>query len=374
MVREQRYFYQTAKQPQFEQTQSNNQPTSTLSCLNPNTMSSTSLPSDMRALLHNQKTKSLSLASVPLPTPSASQYLIKPHAVAFTQGELLWPRPEELITSSPGVEFAARVVQSPSPSAKFQPGDEVYARVTYPQPGGAREYSLSDDSELALRPKNFSISEAVSMPVSALTAWQGLFEEFKLPALGSTASDATATRLRILVTAASGNVGIWVVQLAKLLGAYVIGTAGGPNVDFVRSLGADEVLDYKTTNIRTWVEEDPSRKVDFVLDAAGGASLQQAWYAVKDGGEVRTIVPPADMQWKWVIDRPEGVSESVVGTFFRMHPSGEQLGKITELAEQGKVRAVVDSVWKFDEYQKAFERLASGRTKGKVVLKVDDEE
>ncbi|RJE16742.1 zinc-binding-protein [Aspergillus sclerotialis] len=80
------------------------------------------------------------------------------------------------------------------------------------------------------------------------------------------------------------------------------------------------------------------------------------------------------MQWKFVLDRPEGVDESVTGKFFVMHPSGEQLGKITELAEQGKVRAVVDSVFKLDEFEKAFERLGSGRTRGKVVLRLDDEE
>ncbi|KIX05193.1 uncharacterized protein Z518_06065 [Rhinocladiella mackenziei CBS 650.93] len=339
-------------------------------------MSRTTLPSMMRALLHNQKNQSFHVGSTPLPTPSSTQYLIKPHAVALTSGELSWPRPDELTISTPGVEFVARVVSSPTPSSKFQPGDKVYGRVTYPQPGSAREYSVSNDEELALRPKNFSISEAATMPVSALTAWQAFFEEFKLaPPTSVSIPTPSTTPLRILVTAASGGVGIWAVQLAKLIGASVVATCGSANVDFVRSLGADEVLDYKTTDIRTWAEEDSSsRKVDFVLDCAGRASLEQAWHAVKEGGQIRTIVPPADMQWKFDLDRPEGVSESVSGRFFIMHPSGEQLGKITELAEQGKVKAVVDSVWKLDEFQQAFERLSSGKTRGKVVLKVDDEE
>lgn len=325
----------------------------------------------MRALLHDQKAQSLTLGSTSIPSPSADQYLVKSHAVALTQGELLWPRPEELTVSTPGVEFVARVVTSPSPSAKFQPGDEVYGRVGYPHKGAAREYTLSSDKELALRPKSMSIAEAATVPVSALTAWQALFEEFGLTPPTDTSVQCS---LRILITAASGGVGIWAVQLARLINAHVVATCGPSNVDFVRSLGADEVLDYKQINLQRWAEEDPSRKVDLVLDCAGGTSLEQAWYAVKEGGQVLSIVPPANMQWKWVLARPQGLSESVSGRFFIMHPSGEQLERITELADQGKVKAVVDSVWKLEDYNQAFARLSAGHTRGKVVLTVDDEQ
>jgi NADPH:quinone reductase-like Zn-dependent oxidoreductase len=336
----------------------------------------------MRALLHNQKTQSLSIGMTPLPTPSPTQYLVKTHAVALTNGELLWPRPEELTTSTPGVEFVAKVVASPSPTAKFQSGDEVYGRVQYPNPGAAREYTLSDDAELALRPKNISVAEAATIPVSALTAWQALFEQFNLPPPSSPSSSSNAAtgtaQRRILITNASGGVGIWAVQLAKLIGLYVIGTTGTQNVDFVRSLGADEVLDYRETNIRRWAtdggeaEAPHSRKVDLLFDCIGGASLEQAWHAVKPHGQVLSIVPPADMQWKWDLERPEGVDGSVGGRFFVMHPSGEQLGEITRLVELGKVRPVVDSVYGLDEFEEAFDRLKSGRTRGKVVLRVDD--
>lgn len=338
-------------------------------------MASTKIPTTIRALLHNLKDQTLTLGSISTPSPSATQYLVKPHAVALTAGELSWPRPEELNLSSPGVEFVARVVTSPSPSSKFQPGDQVYARVTYPNCGAARAYTLTSDDEIALRPKNISISEAATIPVSALTAWQALFDQFKLdpPTPSSTKSSNKDTR--ILITAASGNVGLWATQLAKLAGLHVVATAGPRNLDFVKDLGADQVLDYTQTNIRTWVEQDPgNRKVDLVLDCAGRSSLEQAWFAVKEGGQVLTIVPPADMQWKWVLDQPEGVSETVSGRFFIMNPSGEQLGLITALVEADKVKPLVDSVWKFEEYQHAFDRLASGKTTGKVVLRVDDEE
>lgn len=341
----------------------------------------------MRSLLHNQKTQHLSVETTPLPSPSPTQYIIKTHATAFTTGELSWPRPDELNISTPGVEFVGEVVKSPASDSKFPPGSEVYGRVQYPQPGAAREYTLSDDDELALRPKNLSVNEAVTIPVSALTAWQALFEEFKLAPLDLTSSTTGINRLdgrgngqdkRILITNASGGVGIWAVQLSKLAGLYVIGTAGPQNLDFVRSLGADEVLDYRSTNIATWARESPStRSVDIVLDCIGGSSLEQAWHAVKPGGLILTIVPPPVAEgegWKWTLDRPAGVDESVAGRFFIMHPSGTQLAEITTLAEQGKVRAVVDSVYRLDEYEKAFERLASGRARGKIVMRLDDEE
>lgn len=329
-------------------------------------------PTTMRAVLHNQKTQTLSFGSFPLPKPSATQYLVKTSAVGLTAGELEWTRPEHLIVSSPGVEFVGRVLTSPSPSSKFQPGDEVYGRVTYPQPGAAREYTVSDDTELALRPKNLSNCEVATIPVGALTAWQAFFEKFQLaPPVTDSAVSYNNSQLRILITNASGGTGIWAVQLAKLIGAYVVGTCGPANIEFVRGLGADEVLDYHTTDIKAWAAEALDRKFDLVLDCAGGASLAQAWHALKEDGQLLSIVPPADMKWKWVLERPEGVSDSVSGRFFIMHTSGEQLAKITELAEQGRVKPVVDSVWALDEYQEAFERLASGHTRGKVVLNLD---
>ena len=343
-------------------------------------MSSTTRPSTIRALLHDQKTQSLNLDAVPIPGPSPTQYLIKAHAVALTNGELDWPRPEELTISSPGCEFVATVIESPSSTAKFQPGDKVYGRVQYPQCGAARDYSVSDDNEMALRPKDLPISEAATVPMSALTAFQALFEQLKLvpPSSSldnSTTSSGTTPQKRILITNGSGGVGIWAVQLAKLAHLHVTATTSTRNVDFVQSLGADTVLDYRTTNIQTWVEEDPlARKVDFVLDCIGGSSFAQAWHAVKPHGQVLTIAPPEDMVWKWDLEAPAGVDESVKGKFFVMHPSGVQLAEITKLLEAGVVKSVVDSVFNLDDFEKAFARMSGGGTRGKVVLWVDEEE
>ncbi|KEF57664.1 uncharacterized protein A1O9_05582 [Exophiala aquamarina CBS 119918] len=338
-------------------------------------MAAATLPSEMRALLHNIKDQSLVIKSVPLPIPGPQEYLVKPLAAAFTVGELFWPRPEELSVSTPGVEYVGQIVQSPSATSKFQRGDRVYARVTYPRPGAARQYTVTTEDEIARTPRNFTTAEAASVPVSALAAWQALFEEFKIevPTINSTHS--SSTRPRLLITAASGSVGIYAVQLAKLAGLYVVATAGPRNIDLVKSLGADEVLDYTTTDLRTWVAEDPSRrKVDFAFALAGGSSLEQAWHTVKDNGQLLTIVPPPDFNWVFDLDTPDGVSSAVTGRFWIMHPSGAQLEKITELIEAGKLRPLVDSVWEFEDYNKAIERLNSGKTSGKVVLKVNAEQ
>ena len=337
-------------------------------------MAVTTLPSTMRALLHNLTDQSLALKYVPLPVPSANQYLVRTYTAAFTLGELQWPRPEGLTISTPGVEFVARIIKSPSESSKFQAGERVYARVAYPNPGAARDYTIASDDELALVPSNLSVSDAAAVPVSALTAWQALFDEFKFTIPTTPALEASATNTRILITAASGSVGIWATQLAKLAGLHVITTSGPRNIDLVKSLGADEVLDYTKTNIQTWVAEDESRKVDFVFDLIGGSARAQAWHALNDGARLITIVPPPDMQWKFELDVPEGIGADITGRFFIMHPSGEQLGRITELIEGGKFKPLVDSVWNFEEYDKAIERLGSGKTTGKVVLKINEED
>ena len=338
-------------------------------------MSTTTLPSAMSAVIHNQKTQSLSFDTVPLPKPSKSQYLIRSHAVALTNGELLWPRPERLTISTPGCDFVATVVQSPSPTAKFQPGDKVYGRVQYPEAGAAREYTVTDDNEAALCPKNLSSSEAATVPMSALTAWQALFEKFDLKSPSSADQDnETKQQQRILITNASGGVGIFAVQLAKLVNLHVTATAGPQNVDFVRSLGADEVLNYRSINLKTWAEEAlQARHFDFVLDCASRSALAQAWHAVKPGGQVLTIVPPDHMQWDWDLKRPDGVDKSIRARFFIMHPDGVQLGEITRLLEQGKLRAVVDSVYPLEDFQKTFEKMWGGGTRGKIVLRVDEE-
>jgi NADPH:quinone reductase-like Zn-dependent oxidoreductase len=172
---------------------------------------------------------------------------------------------------------------------------------------------------------------------------------------------------RVLVTAASGGVGIWGVQLAHNASTEVIGTCGPSNIEFVKSLGADTLLDYTKTNLLEWVSEDKeTRGFDVILDCIGGQTLEEAWKVVRKGGRVISVaVPPESKKPK------EGIAEGVEGVYFIVTESGDQLGEITKLIEQGKCRGIVDSVYELEQWKQAFERVEGGHAKGKVVLKMD---
>jgi NADPH:quinone reductase-like Zn-dependent oxidoreductase len=331
-----------------------------------------SLPMTMRGIVHNQKLQTLAYSkALPLPTAGSNEVLLKVSAAAITRGELDWPRPPELNESFPGVDMAGNVVSAPEGS-KFNVGDKVYMRSEYPRAGSAREYSIGLEKELAIRPKNISAEEAAAAPVSALTAWQALFVHAGLPSPLQQTNGADAfKKYRVLVNGASGAVGLWKVQLAHLAGCTVVGTCTSSNAEMVRRMGADEVIDYTQTSISAWSKDN--EKVDLLLDCVGGKSRDDAWHAIKDHGKLFSIVPPPDMNWVWTYAAPEGVSSTIIGKFFIMEPNGEHLGLITTLIEQGKVRPIVDSVYKLEEYQKAFDRMNSKRAVGKVVLKIEQE-
>jgi NADPH:quinone reductase-like Zn-dependent oxidoreductase len=178
--------------------------------------------------------------------------------------------------------------------------------------------------------------------------------------------DPTAKGKRVLVTASAGGVGVWLVQLARIAGLHVVAQVGSPENDkFVRELGASETVNYKTTSLKEWARKEGP--VDIVVNLVGGKTLEDAWFCVKDGGALISIFEPTGPR------RPEGLEKKDVrDLFFIMEPNGEQLAKISKLLIGGKCRPVLDSVWGFDEYEKAFERLDGGHAKGKVVVKVTE--
>lgn len=213
---------------------------------------------------------------------------------------------------------------------------------------------------MALRPKRLSWVETATVPVSAITAWQALFEHAGVKGL----DDPESARKRVLVTAAAGGVGVWLVQLAKIAGLHIVAQIGSAeNDEFVRGLGAAEIVSYKSESLRAWAEREG--QVDIVVDALGGKTLEDAWFAVKDGGALVGIFEPPEGR------RPDVLKEKVVkNNFFIMKPNGEQLAEIASLLDEGRCRPVVDSVWDFDDYGKAFERLDGAHARGKVVVKV----
>ncbi|KAF2489803.1 NAD(P)-binding protein [Lophium mytilinum] len=320
------------------------------------------IPKTQPTILFNTTTSTLSLSpAFPVPTPPPTEHLIRVHATALTNGELTWgPFVAWPALHVPAFDVAGTVL-TPVAGSPFAPGDEIYGRVTAAREGCAREYATIAPSEAALRPEALSEVEAATVPMSAETAWQALFEHGGLAALGADGRGVVENAgKRVLVLAASGGVGLWAVQFARLAGAYVVGTCSGRNAGFVSGLGADEVVDYTETSLEAWVAEE---KFDVVFDCAGGKSMEDAWTVVREGGTFVSIVP----RYK----EPEGgAPKGVKGLFFIMESRGEELAVISGLMERGLCKTVVDSVWKLEEYEKAFAKTASGHARGKVVIKI----
>ncbi|KAG4425590.1 hypothetical protein IFR04_001287 [Cadophora malorum] len=327
-------------------------------------MATTTLPKTMRALFQpNPQSTKLILSTVPLPIPKPDEHLIRIHTAAITNGELLWPK--NFAVDIPGKETTplydmAGTIITAAVESPFKPGDEVYSRTSYAHTGSGREYTVCPLAELALRPKSISWAETATVGMSAETAYQALFVQAGLEPEAGTGAKGT----RIYITAASGSVGSWVVQLAKWAGAEVVASCSADSFERVKSLGADELLDYRTADIKIWAS-DPSKKVDLVIDCIGRKSLADAWYAVKPEGTVISIFQPPEQQ------KPADLEDEGRGVrnfFFIQEPIGEHLKFVTERWERAGFKASLDSVFPLDRFEAAIERLESGKARGKVVL------
>lgn len=211
---------------------------------------------------------------------------------------------------------------------------------------------------MALRPANLTAVESATVALSALTAFQALFEE-----AGWTFEAGSASGKSVVVTAASGAVGQWLVQLAKLVGAKVIATTGPDNIEYIATLGADVVINYRASSLKEWFS-GPSQLADVVIDCRGGKALEDAWYAVKDGGLLLSIAGQPGQE------KPKDVAKDAKSYWWVMHPDGRNLAKITTLIEEGKTRHSLDSVYRIEDFEAAFQRTDSGHAKGKVVIDV----
>jgi len=321
------------------------------------------IPSSGPAIVQNPRTHELSLQELVVPGPGAQDHIIQVHAVALTHNELTWPEPLECNPPIPGYDVAGTVLTA-AEGSPFKPGDEVYARTDFDRQGMARPFAPVAWAELAHKPRTLSWAEAATVPMSALTAWQALFVHGGIAAPGPDARPNNKDK-KVLITAAAGGCGLWAVQLAHLAGVgHVVGTCGPANVEYVRGLGADEVLDYtQVTDLSTW--DGGKAAFDLVLDGVGGETLEQAWTCAKDGGIVISLTLPADVK------RPEkGVAQDVKSVWFIVEADRAQLERITELLDKGAVKTALDSTFEFRDYEKAFERLHGKHVRGKVVLTI----
>jgi NADPH:quinone reductase-like Zn-dependent oxidoreductase len=228
-------------------------------------------------------------------------------------------------------------------------GDEVFGMPWFPRAASAyAEYVTAPSRQFAKKPANLTYAEAAALPLAGLTAWQIL-----------TAAAHVQPGQRVLITAAAGGVGHLAVQFAKHLGAYVVGTASAGKHDWLRGLGADELIDYQTTAVDEAVAE-----IDVVVDLIGSETTgDQAIKVLKPGG--RLVAVPSGTSAELVAKaRAAGVHASG----FLVEPDGHALGEIARLVEAGEVKVEVEQVFPLAEAAEAHRRMASGRTRGKLVL------
>ena len=234
-------------------------------------------------------------------------------------------------------------------SKHFAIGDEVFGMVNFPGVGSAyAEYVAAPADHLALKPVNISHEEAAAATLAPLTALQ-VFRE-----AGVKAGD------RILIHAASGGVGHYAIQLAKEIGAYVIGTSSAANRDFVLSLGADEHFDYHGGNLADAVHD-----IDFVFDSLGPDNIINSLAVIKNGGQVISIVT------QFIDDlKVKLAAKNVIGKFLLVQSSGEDMKYLAALLENGKLKSHVSKSFAFDKMADAHEQIETGRTVGKIVVNV----
>ncbi|WP_455874262.1 NADP-dependent oxidoreductase [Rhizobium yanglingense] len=332
----------------------------------------------MKAFLVDRYTKggALRLGDSPEPELRDNDVVVEIHAAGVNpldnkirDGEfkLILPYRLPLVL---GNELAGVVVRVGAKVRQFKPGDEVYGRPAQDRIGTFAEYVAIDEADLALKPKNLTMEEAASLPLVALTAWQVLVERANLK-----------KGQKVLIHAGSGGVGTIAIQLAKYLGATVATTTSTANVDLVRGLGADVVIDYKKDNF-----EKVAQGYDVVLNSLEKDTLEKSLAVLKPGGKLISISGPPDPDFArqngsgWLLQqvmrllsfsiRKKSKRQGITYSFLFMTANGGQLGKITSLIEAGDIRPVMDRVFPFERTNEALNYVETGRAKGKVVVAV----
>ncbi|HEY3414900.1 MAG TPA: NADP-dependent oxidoreductase [Armatimonadota bacterium] len=294
----------------------------------------------------------LQYEEAPKPVPNDSEVLIRIHAAAinpvdwkvrkgYLKGHIDHAMPLIL-----GWDLSGIVEEAGVAVTRLRPGDEVYSRPDLARDGAYAEYIVADDSLVALKPTSIDHIHAAGIPLAGMTAWQALFDVAALQ-----------PGQRVLVHAAAGGVGSFAVQMAKWKGAFVIGTASARNVDLVRELGADEVVDYTATQFETAVQG-----VDVVLDTIGGDTQERSWGVMKPGGILVSIVsPPSEDAAK---------EHNVRSAYHFLDPNAGQLTRIAELVDTGHIRSIVETVFQLADARNAHEMSETGHARGKIVLQV----
>ncbi|MGF9871213.1 NADP-dependent oxidoreductase [Bacillus tropicus] len=316
------------------------------------------------------------MAEVPTPEINEYEVLVEIHAASINpidfkirdgKVKMLLKYEMPLIL---GNDFSGVITKVGSKVTRFKVGDEIYARPRKNKIGTFAEYIAIHEDDIALKPKNLSFEEAASIPLVGLTSYQALHDIMQLQ-----------KGQKILIHAGSGGVGTFAIQLAKIMGATVTTTASEAGANLVKSLGADEIINYKTEKF-----EDMLTNYDAVFDTIGGTTLEKSFNIIKSGGNVVSVsgMPNARFGKEFGSGFFKTLLFSLASkkltalekkhnarySFLFMKPSGDQLRTIANYIEAGKIKPVIDRVFPFEDAQKAMEYSEAGRAKGKIIVKI----
>lgn len=286
------------------------------------------------------------------PQPGRGELLIRVGAAGVITAELEWypttHRQDGGVRKGavPCHEFAGVVDAAGEDVGSLEIGRAVFGMNDWYAQGAMADYCLAPFFAVAPKPSRLSFEEAASVPISALTAWQALFEHAKLQ-----------PGERVLVQGGAGGVGLFAIQFARLRGAYVIATASARNQEFVSSLGADQVIDYQKSPF-----EDHAGQTDVVFDTAGGETLERSWSVLKPGGRLVTVASSA----------ADSTDPRVKRAFFIVEPNQKQLVEIAGLLDAGKLRTVIDAVVPLSRAPEVYSGRVPRQSRGKVVITVEN--
>ena len=318
---------------------------------------------------------SITVEQIEIPQPKKGQIRVRVHAAALNpidtkiRAGYLRAIIRHPLPFTPGMDLSGTVDSIGEGVTRFRVGDAVFSSPSHRTMGAHAEFTCLDAREAALKPESLDHVQAASLPLAGLTAWDALVRHAKIE-----------PGQKVLIQAGAGGVGTLAIQLAKSLGAEVLTTCSVGNIEFVRSLGADRVIDYKTQRY-----EEVARGCDVIIEAIGPQEFARAIATVKKGGTVVALssgMPEAAQRFGpnlallytgLRIARhalPARLGRGVRFLPISRKPDGEALAELGKLVEAGKLKPVIDRVLSLEEIALGHARVESGRSRGKVVLKI----
>ncbi|KAM1265598.1 hypothetical protein ACFX2J_035267 [Malus domestica] len=310
-------------------------------------------------------TSGLKHVEVPIPNPKKDEVLLKLEATSLNaidwkaQKGLLWPLLPRRFPHIPGIDVAGEVVKVGPGVKKFKPGDKVVGKVNTLTGGGLAEFAVTMESLTVARPPEVSAATAVGLPVAGLTAHQALTQTAGIKL------DGSGQQANILITAASGGVGLYAVQLAKLGNTHITATSGARNIELVKSLGADEVIDYKTPEGAA-LRSPSGRKYDVVIHCATCIPWSTFEPNLSANGKVIDVTPTPSSLFSVALKKLTFSKKQLVPLF--LFPKADNLEYLIKLVKEAKLKTIIDSKYPLAKAEDAWDRISDGHATGKIIV------